>query len=106
VATALRVRVCRTDDVGPGEMKGFAVAGVAMPILVANIDGTLLATSSVCPHEDVSLLGGDLVGCRLTCPGHAYEFDLATGACTHDRQLTLPRYATTVIAGDLYVDLV
>lgn len=90
----------------PGESRAFAVAGVAVPILVTNVDGTLYATSSICPHEDVSLEGGDLCGASLACPGHGYEFDLATGHCAHDPSLRLPRYRVTVTGGQVYVDLV
>jgi nitrite reductase/ring-hydroxylating ferredoxin subunit len=103
---AMRVRVCRVDEVAPGEMKGFEVQPVAVPILVANVDGRLYACSSMCPHEDVSLLGGGLSGTRVTCPGHAYEFDLATGRCGHDRALMLFRYETEVVDDELYVDIV
>ena len=67
------------SEVAPGEMKGFEVEALTWPVLVANVDGVLHAAPSVCPHEDVSLLGGAFDGARVTCPGHAYEFDLTTG---------------------------
>lgn len=50
---ALRVQVCRVGDVAPGESRGFTVPGVALPIMVTNLDGTYIATASMCPHEDV-----------------------------------------------------
>lgn len=102
----LRLRVCAVDQVAPGETKGFEVDGVDIPIMVANVDGQLLAASSMCPHEDVSLLDGDREGTRVTCPGHSYELDMATGECTHDPDLRLKTYKVTVIDGDLYVDLI
>lgn len=102
----LRVRVCETTDVAPGEAKGFEVAGVTIPILVTNIDGRFLATTSMCPHEDVSLLSAKRKGTRIFCPGHGYEFDLEQGACKHDPQLTLRCYRVTVIDGALFVDLI
>lgn len=102
----LRVRVCRVDDVAPGAIETFEVDGVGVPILVAHIDGRLFASSSICPHEDVSLADGSRRGTRLTCPGHAYEFDLATGRCSHDPDLHLKTYAVTVEDGEVFVDLV
>jgi nitrite reductase/ring-hydroxylating ferredoxin subunit len=103
---ALRVPVCRRGDVAPGESRGFAVPGVDVPILITNLDGRYLATSSMCPHEDVSLLGCKRRGAIVICPGHGYRFDLVTGACSHDPRLLLKRYRVSV-AGDLvYVDLV
>lgn len=101
----LRVRVCRAAEVAPGETKGFAVPGLDIPVLVANVDGEILAASSMCPHEDVSLLGGKRKGLRVICPGHGYRFDLRTGACSHDPKLRLPCYRVTVVDGDVYADL-
>jgi nitrite reductase/ring-hydroxylating ferredoxin subunit len=87
-------------------MRGFRVAGVTWPILVASVDGELIATASVCPHEDVSLLDGSLDAGHITCPGHAYEFELRTGRCVHDARLVLRRYKLTVVGSDVYVDLI
>lgn len=103
---ALRVRVCGAAEIGPGEMGAFAVAGVTVPILVVNLAGEFLAATSMCPHEDVSLLGGKRKDARIICPGHGYQFDLRTGACSHDPRLRLQRYRVSVIDGDIYVDLV
>ena len=68
--------------------------------------GRFLATTSQCPHEAVSLARGRRQGTKIKCPGHSYEFDLATGACTHDPVLHLRRYRVTIEDGDLYVDLI
>jgi nitrite reductase/ring-hydroxylating ferredoxin subunit len=103
---ALRLRVCCADEIAPGQTRGFDVPGLAVPVLVANLDGEYLAASSMCPHEDVSLLGGKRKGAMVICPGHGYRFDLRTGACSHDATLCLPRYRVTVIDGEVYVELI
>ncbi len=102
----LRVRVCRVDEVVDGELCGFAVPGATWPVMVTRIDDEIVATTSVCPHEDVSLLAGSYDGGAVTCPGHAYEFDLRTGRCQHDRTLALRRYRVTLIADEVWIDLV
>jgi nitrite reductase/ring-hydroxylating ferredoxin subunit len=102
---ALRVRVCKLADVAPGELRAFAVPGVTWPVIVTVVDGALVAVPGVCPHEDVALADGDLCAGTLTCPGHAYEFDLRTGRCKHDPGLELRRYPITVIGDELWVDL-
>jgi nitrite reductase/ring-hydroxylating ferredoxin subunit len=71
-----------------------------------NLDGELVVTAGVCPHEDVDLTGGELDGGAITCPGHGYEFDLRTGRCTHDARLVLPRYRVTVTDGEVWIDVV
>lgn len=103
---ALRVKVCRADEIAPGELKGFEVPGVTVPIMIANVDGRFLAASSMCPHEDVSLLSGKHKGLKVVCPGHGYQFNLETGTCSHDATLPLRRYRVTEVDGDLHVDLV
>lgn len=103
---ALRVPVCRLDQVAEGESRGFEVAGVDVPVMVTKLAGDYLATSSMCPHEDVSLVGCKRRGSQVICRGHGYRFDLRSGACSHDPQLTLRRYRVTLAEGVLYVDLV
>lgn len=103
---AMRVHVCRVDEVPEGALSGFAIPGVDWPVMVTRIDGVIVATTSVCPHEDVSLLPGQLDRGVVTCPGHAYELDLRTGRCLHDPRLELRRYRVTVIGDDVWIDLV
>jgi 3-phenylpropionate/trans-cinnamate dioxygenase ferredoxin component len=103
---AIRVRVCRADEVPPGGRRAVRVEGVAWPVLVADLDGEIVVTAGVCPHEDVDLTGGDLERGVLTCPGHGYQFDLRTGRCGHDPHLELRRYRVTVEGGEIWIDLV
>ena len=102
----LRVRVCRVDEVARDHVRGFAVEGVTWPVLVVWLGDEIIAAPGVCPHEDVALAGGDLDGDGvLTCPGHGYRFDLATGRCEHDAALILRRYPVTVVGDEVWVDL-
>ena len=102
----LRARLARVDEVPAGALRAFAVPGVTWPVLATLLDGTIVATAGVCPHEDVGLADGDLDGACLTCPGHGYQFDLRTGACGHDLRLTLRRYRVTIIDDEVWIDLI
>ena len=102
----VRLRVCRVADVPTHRVRAVPVAGVTWPVLVLWLDGEIVATPGVCPHEDVGLADGELVGGVLTCPGHGYQFDLATGRCAHDPALLLRRYAVTVIGDDVWIDVI
>ena len=97
--------MCRADEVAPGEVRAFEVDALAVPVLVANLAGTLLASSGMCPHEDVELIDGDLEGDTITCPGHGYAFNLENGACSHDADLCLPTYEVTIEDGEVFVSL-
>lgn len=110
---ALKVRVCQLADVADVDgdrMRGFAVRGVTWPVMIARLDGELIAFPGVCPHDDVSLVDYGVIedgpsGTReLRCRVHGYSFDLATGRCEH-APLTLRRYRVTIIDDDVWVDL-
>lgn len=102
----LRARLARLDELPVDDLRAFAVPGLTWPVLAGVVDGEVIATAGVCPHEDVGLDGGAVDDGCLTCPGHGYVFDLRTGACRHDRSLTLRRYRTRVIDGEVWVELV
>jgi toluene monooxygenase system ferredoxin subunit len=103
---ALRFRLCARSELPEGGLAAFAVDGVTWPVLAGVIEGELIATAGVCPHEDVSLAGGTLDGACLTCPGHGYVFDLRTGECAHDPSLELRRYKISEQGDDVWIDLV
>lgn len=101
----LRARLARVDEIPTGTMAAFTVPGVTWPVLATRLDGEIIATAGVCPHEDVGLADGDLDDACLTCPGHGYRFDLRTGACEHDARLRLKRYRVSIVGDDVWIDL-
>ena len=48
-------------------------------VLVAHVQGRLLAIEDACPHSGRSLSEGRLEGCRVVCAGHGWVLDLASG---------------------------
>jgi naphthalene 1,2-dioxygenase system ferredoxin subunit len=48
-------------------------------VLLANVDGEVLATDDRCPHMSAPLSLGTLSGCVVDCPLHSGRFDLCTG---------------------------
>jgi toluene monooxygenase system ferredoxin subunit len=102
----LRMRIGSAASVAAGELTELAVAGLRWPVIATVLDGEIVVTAGVCPHEDVALIDGKLRGSRLTCPGHGYELDLQTGRCRHDAALRLQRYPVTIIDGEIWIDLV
>ena len=61
---ALRVFVCRVDEVVPGVLRGFAVEHATWPVIVTTIDGEYVAFPGVCPHDDVSLVDYGVTSAR------------------------------------------
>ena len=91
-------------DFGARDVIGVECGG--RRIALYRIDGEILATSDVCPHQGASLSEGCLVSGHIECPAHHALFDIRTGAS--DGALTMrsvKRFATRVENGVIHVEL-
>jgi len=97
------VKVANVAEVPPGEMLLVDVNGDE--VALANVDGTIYAISDQCTHMGGRLSQGLLEGTVVTCPLHAGQFDVATGAVVSeppDEPLTC--YRTEVSdGGEIFV---
>jgi 3-phenylpropionate/trans-cinnamate dioxygenase ferredoxin component len=85
-----------------------------VPIVFGMIGERAFAFDSYCPHKGGPLDRGELIGKRIKCPWHGYEFDVFTGSVAlvpyppkYGRWREtgeLHVYRTKVSAGSLYVD--
>lgn len=73
-----RVRLCRADELGPGEMRRV-VREDGPPLAVYNVGGEFHATDDTCTHARASLTEGDLEGHEIVCPVHMGTFDVRSG---------------------------
>ena len=64
-------------ELPPGAMR--RVSYEDRDILLANVEGLVLATDDRCPHMSAPLSLGSLDGCVVDCPLHSGRFDLCTG---------------------------
>jgi 3-phenylpropionate/trans-cinnamate dioxygenase ferredoxin component len=96
------VPVCATSDVAPGTGKTVSVQGKELAVF--NVDGTFHVLDNECPHRGGPLGEGELEGCLLTCPWHAWQFDVRTGdSVTDDSKVAV--YPCTVEGGQVLVTL-
>lgn len=72
------VSVGDAEMVPAGELRGVMVR--ERRVAVANVDGALYAFDDICPHLQCALHEGPLRGTTVTCPCHASDFDVTTGA--------------------------
>jgi 3-phenylpropionate/trans-cinnamate dioxygenase ferredoxin component len=72
------IRVCRIEDLPPGESIRVA-DGVPTPIAFFNADGTVYAIDGACAHHGASSAAGRRAGWFIECPLHTASFDLRTG---------------------------
>ena len=69
--------VARLSEIRPGTMRGIRVNG--RDVLIANLNGDLIAVGDVCTHAQCNLSEGDLEDNNVICPCHGGEFNLRTG---------------------------
>ncbi len=89
------VPVAQVADIPSGESRAYVVGD--REVAVFNVDGVFHAIENACPHQGGPLAEGWIEGNIVTCPWHAWCFDVTTGA------MTLGGY-TTVDAFDVALD--
>jgi len=98
------VPVAGVSDITVGQGTFVERDGLAVAVFNAG-GGRYYACGALCPHEDGPLAEGWLEGTSVVCPWHGFDFDLTTGVCRVDTDLSVPIYATRVRAGVVEVDL-
>lgn len=114
-----RYYVCDADEIAASGDRVIAdVRG--QEIAVFNIDGDYHAVANYCPHQAGPLCEGSLRGRmetgddgwewryvdaekNITCPWHAWKFDVTTGRNINDDRYAVPTYDVVLEDGDVYV---
>ena len=87
--------VATTTQIPVGESRAYVVGD--REIAVFNVDGAFHAIDNSCPHQGGPLAEGFVEGKIVTCPWHAWCFDVTSG------EMTLGGY-TSVDAFDVRVE--
>ena len=74
------VSVASLGDVPSGEARAYVVGD--REVAVFNVEGTHYAIENACPHQGGPLAEGFIEGPIVTCPWHAWCFDVRDGAMT------------------------
>ncbi|MGH3884653.1 MAG: nitrite reductase small subunit NirD [Pseudonocardiaceae bacterium] len=95
--------VCRYDDIIPERGVAALVDGVAVAVFRTH-DGALFAISNVDPFSRASVLSRGIVGDRggratVASPIYKQVFELATGVCLDDPNVSVPTYPVRVVDG-------
>jgi nitrite reductase/ring-hydroxylating ferredoxin subunit len=85
------VRVGSAESVPPGTSKAFTLG--RYDVAVFNVDGTFYALENACPHQGGPIADGYVEALEVTCPWHAWCFDLRTGKMTLGDFAVIPRFA-------------
>lgn len=94
------VKACAASEVAPGTGKLVTVGG--KEIALFNVEGTFHAIDNECPHRGGPLAEGEVEGCLVTCPWHAWQFDMTTGESITDDS-KVERYETKREGDDVLI---
>jgi nitrite reductase/ring-hydroxylating ferredoxin subunit len=94
-------RVADLEAVPPGRSRAFAVGRYEVALF--NVGGNYYALENACPHQGGPLVDGWVEGLTITCPWHAWCFDLRTGTMTLGDLAFVPRFEVRVQQDGVYL---
>ena len=96
-------RAARLGDVPPGTGCRVQVAGNWVAIF--NVDGTIHAIDDRCMHQGGPLGKGKLKGCVVRCPWHMWGFDVRTGRCLENEELSVARHPVEIDGDEIRIEV-
>lgn len=96
------VRVGSLADLKPGQSLNVDVKGTQVALY--NVDGQVWATANTCAHRGGPLGEGTLEGRIVTCPWHAFQFDVTSGRCATNPALSVACYPVRIDGQDILVE--
>ncbi len=98
------VKVARVSDI-PLHFGKVLKAGEEL-VAVFNVNGTFYAIDNSCPHRGGYLGEGDLNGTVVTCPLHAWRYDVVSGLSPDIPDEKVKTYPCKVEGEDILVEIV
>jgi nitrite reductase (NADH) small subunit len=97
------VKVASLSELPAGSVKMVDVGGAS--IAHYNVDGQVHATANSCPHRGGSLGEGALAGGIISCPWHAFEYEVSSGRCLTNPNLQIACYPVKLEGQDILVQV-
>ncbi len=96
------VTVAKVGAIPAGQGGTFAIGDKL--VAVFNRDGTYYAIDDLCPHMGASLGAGQLdEEGAVTCPWHAWRFDICDGTWRDNPRLKIPSYPVRVQGDEIQI---
>lgn len=100
---AERRKVATSSDITSGGLKIVETDG--RKIVLYNVEGNLYATDGTCPHQGGPLGDGLFEGKIVTCPWHAWQFDVSNGRALYDEGISVACYRVIVEGTDILIEV-
>jgi nitrite reductase/ring-hydroxylating ferredoxin subunit len=96
-------RVCQVGDIPEGEGRACPVGNKVIAIFCHG--GQFHAIDDCCPHMGASLAGGYVENNVVTCPWHAWRFNITDGTWQDNKRLKIGSYPVKVEGNDVLVQV-
>ena len=96
------VKVAKTSEIEEGS--GKAVEANSQQIALFKAGGSFYAIDNICHHRGGPLGEGYLDGTVVTCPWHAWTYDVVTGECQSVPGVKQKKFNVKVEADDILVE--
>ena len=96
-------RALAVSDLPKGSGKPVEIAGIQVALF--NVDGKICAIQNQCLHRGGPLGEGYLEGSEVTCPWHAWQFNVQTGECTTMPGAKQKTFKTKIEKDQIYIDI-
>lgn len=93
--------VAKVGDIPEGTGQAYAVNG--RMVAVFNEGGKYSAIDDFCPHMGASLAGGHLQQGVVTCPWHAWRFDVCDGTWCDNPKIKIDAFEVRVEGDEIQV---
>jgi len=97
------VKVMNEEELLPG--KSAIIAAGKEEIALFNYKGNYYAIANKCLHRGSPLGEGRIEEGILICPGHEWRYDLKTGDCPQNPELSTKVYPVRVVEGKIRIGL-
>jgi len=88
------VEVARASDIPVGRAKGLRIGDRS--IALYHTPKGFFASDGVCPHRGGPLAEGDIIGDEIVCPWHLWGFNVFTGVCDGNRDISIVTHEVRV----------
>lgn len=96
-------KVAKLSEIAEGGSKVAAAGGREFALF--KLEGKIYALDNTCPHQGGPLGEGYLDGSLVTCPWHAWEFDVKTGACQTTPGVKQPAFEVKTEDDDILLNV-
>ncbi len=96
-------KVAKVQDIAEGASQIIDPAGESVALF--KLQGCFYAVDNICPHEGGPLGEGSLEGSLVTCPWHAWQFDVKTGQCQDAADIFQKTFATKIAGDDVFIEI-